>query len=571
MAMFGLFDTTGDASATPSSVDYRRRMAAQLAGQATDASPKGHWAHILAQALQGGVSGYQSAQATADERAGRDAFAAKFQGGKIPDIGVLASDPWAPAGMAGSVLSHKLEAPYKDRALKLQEEAGSRADEMQRWQIAQMIEQMKKPSEMDTALTAVGVPVTPRPAPLMPPLPSWATGSPGATPPRVSMPSGMPMAPPPPSPPRVSMPPAGSLRGPSAGSSPSSAMPSFPSGYALPTDVAGTVVAGPTSGFSPGMAPPPTPPPTPTAPATAPSASATPRTDVPWSGRAGAIAALVASGRLKAEDGRMLMRGPAFAGMTDASMTEHDKRIHAANDAAGVHEAMIGNIEQLKNLMPQAFVGANAETRAAVASQLATLGISHEWLLKNQSLPATQLLQQGIRQFVAIDAPKYKPLSNNDVNFIQTTYPNLGNDPVALANGLQAMYNIALRQKLFETARAQLLERTPYPDIEALRRAVREQVPDHVFDPKLGAAPSAPGAAGGSSGPGGSGMPAVGAIARSTTGGPDLEWNGSAWVPHDPGAAMRSAYPSTPFSGGPTPRSDFRMTPPLAPPPLGRR
>lgn len=461
MAMLGLFDTTGDASATPASVDYRRRLAAQLAGQATDASPKGHWMNILAQALQGGVSGYQQGKAQADERAGRDAFAAKFQGGKIPDIGVLASDPWAPAGMAGSVLSHRLEAPYKERALKLQEAAGSRADTMQQWQIAQLIQQMKNPSETADVMSAFGLPVAPRPAPAMPPLPAWATGSPGATPPRVSMP------------------PAGSLRPPSA------AAPGFPSGYALPTDVPGTVVAGPTASAAPPAAP-------------APAASS------PWAAEPtkGAAIGLMATGRLPPEAARMIMAGPAWAGVPESTRNEAFKMVHAANEAAATHGSTVSAIDQLKDLAPAAFVGAGAEARTSAAAMLSSLGVNHQWLLANQSLPATQLLQQGLSQFIGTEAAKYKPISNSDITFIARTVPNAGQDRTALMNALEAARKVALRQQLFEAGKAQLLSRTPYPDLTALRDRIKKEVPDHVFDPKLGAMPTAtPGTAtGGASG-----------------------------------------------------------------------
>lgn len=195
MAMLGLFDTTGDATATPGSVDYRRRMAAQLAGQATDASPKGHWAHILAQALQGGVSGYEQGKATADERAGRNAFAAKFQGGKIPDIGVLASDPWAPAGMAGSVLTHRLESPYKERQLKLAEAAGAREEAMAPYRLESARDstirgRSRAYDELMGAGPSAAAPLpAPLPAPFMAPAGARPAISPFAAPPPAPPPS----------------------------------------------------------------------------------------------------------------------------------------------------------------------------------------------------------------------------------------------------------------------------------------------------------------------------------------------------------------------------------------------
>ena len=482
MAMLGLFnDPTGDATATPGSVDYRRRMAGLLAQQATDASPKGHWAHILAQALQGGVSGYEESRATADERAGRKSVADAFAGGATPSVGAVASNPWMPS----SVLPHVLGAgdraadrSLREREVKLHEAAGGRASEMQQWQIAQLIESMKKPSDTTAVLDAMGVPVAPRPAPLMPPLPSWAAGgTPGATPPRVALP------------------PAGSLRAPGA-----SPAPSFPRGYALPTDVPGTTVTGPTAAATPppALSFPPgyglSPAPAPTAPAPA----------SPWASNptAGATVGLMATGRLPPEAARMILAGPAWAGVPESTRNEAYKEVHKANEAAATHGATVASIEQLKALAPAAFVGAGAEARASAAGMLASLGVNHQWLIANQNLPATQLLQQGLSQFIGTEAAKYKPISNSDITFIARTVPNAGQDRTSLMNALEAAHKVALRQQLYETGKAELLARTPYPNLAMLRERIKKEVPDHVFDPKLGReAAAAPGAtSGGSSG-----------------------------------------------------------------------
>lgn len=57
-------------SMTPTDVDGRRKVAQALYGQATDASPVGHWTQALARVLQGGVSGFYDGTASRGEKEG---------------------------------------------------------------------------------------------------------------------------------------------------------------------------------------------------------------------------------------------------------------------------------------------------------------------------------------------------------------------------------------------------------------------------------------------------------------------------------------------------------------------
>lgn len=56
------------ASYSPDTISAQRRMAMQLMQQGTDASPVQHWTQALARVLQGGVGGYQMAQADKQDR-----------------------------------------------------------------------------------------------------------------------------------------------------------------------------------------------------------------------------------------------------------------------------------------------------------------------------------------------------------------------------------------------------------------------------------------------------------------------------------------------------------------------
>lgn len=56
------------ASYSPDTISAQRRMAMQLMQQGTDASPVQHWTQALARVLQGGMGGYQMAQADKQDR-----------------------------------------------------------------------------------------------------------------------------------------------------------------------------------------------------------------------------------------------------------------------------------------------------------------------------------------------------------------------------------------------------------------------------------------------------------------------------------------------------------------------
>lgn len=102
-------------SLTPTDVDSRRRMAQALYGQATDASPVGHWTQALARVLQGGVSGYYDGTASKGEKEGIASRGAFMQQAMKDPSGAAASgitNPWTTdqAGAIGQkVIGQKLE------------------------------------------------------------------------------------------------------------------------------------------------------------------------------------------------------------------------------------------------------------------------------------------------------------------------------------------------------------------------------------------------------------------------------------------------------------------------------
>lgn len=400
----------------------------------------------------------------------------------------------------------EMKAPLEREALRASTEASragvARADSAHAWDVAARIEALKKPSDTDAILGAMGVPITPRTPPAMPPLPAWAMPTkPDAAPPPAG--TGTPLSSIIPRPVTPVATPT-DVRGTYLGLG----TPAVPTAPAMPP-VAGPVLGSPGTTLSmPGVAP----------IAPAPGMASPPASPSAWSGPAGAAMGLMATGRITPEAARGLIRGPAFAGLPDAVHTENFKMVHAAHEAAGAAEAMVGNVDQLKALAPQAFVGAGADVRAALAGHLSALGVSNDWLLARKSLPATQLLQQGLSQFIGSEAAKYKPISNSDITFIRSTLPNVSQDPVSMMNALEAMRKTALRQQLFETGRAQLMQTNPFPDLATLRARIKEVVPDHVFDPTLGA-PAGRATPGGAAAPAASAAPPPGRYSWSPTSG----------------------------------------------------
>lgn len=68
----------------PADVQKHRKLAQLLAGQATDASPVGHWTQALARVVQGGVGGMHDRAATEGERQGQASVANMMAGNPSP-------------------------------------------------------------------------------------------------------------------------------------------------------------------------------------------------------------------------------------------------------------------------------------------------------------------------------------------------------------------------------------------------------------------------------------------------------------------------------------------------------
>lgn len=203
-----------------------------------------------------------------------------------------------------------------------------------------------------------------------------------------------------------------------------------------------------------------------------------------WGGnpQAAAVAAGVATGRLNRDAATMLLRGPAWAGQPDAVVNQAHTQAIAAATAAQTHQATISNVDRLMQIAPQAYVGANAQTRANVANVLQSLGVPSGWLLQNQSLPATQLLAQGLAQFIGTEAEKYKPISNSDITFIQSTLANPNMTREALMQALAVSRIVAQRHAAYEEGRAELFLSTPQAPalLPQLAAAVSRRFPSPV-------------------------------------------------------------------------------------------
>lgn len=81
---------------SPEDIAYQRKLAMSLMGQATDASPVGHWTQALARPVQGMVGGMYQQSARQGEQDANQEIARALQGvsdGKA-NIGDLAANPW---------------------------------------------------------------------------------------------------------------------------------------------------------------------------------------------------------------------------------------------------------------------------------------------------------------------------------------------------------------------------------------------------------------------------------------------------------------------------------------------
>ncbi len=237
-----------------------------------------------------------------------------------------------------------------------------------------------------------------------------------------------------------------------------------------------------------------------------------------------AIAAGLATGRLTPQAAQMLAGGPTWMGVPDALRTQAATNAAAAATAAQQQQSVVSNVDNMLALAPSAYVGAGAAARTQAANFLRSIGMSSEWMLNNRDLSATQLLQQGLAQFVGTEAEKYKPISNSDIAFIESTVANPSMSREALMGALQAARRVAARQSIYEQARAQLLMADP--NATARLPALTAQVAQLNDEQLLQAVPSRR--------PSPSGGPQPGGVPQSTSGGTD-RWRSL------PGAAQAAA------------------------------
>lgn len=206
----------------------------------------------------------------------------------------------------------------------------------------------------------------------------------------------------------------------------------------------------------------------------------------PWgaSPQAAAVAAGLATGRIPQPAATMILRGPEWAGQPEAVINQAHTQANAAATAAQTHQATVANVDRLLQIAPQAYVGANAQTRTNIANVLQSLGVPSGFILQNQNLSATQLLQQGLAQFIGTEAEKYKPISNSDIAFIQSTVANPNMTRESLMEALRVARVVAQRHAAYEEARAQLYLRSP--NAPALLPQLAARIIDAFPSPVMG-------------------------------------------------------------------------------------
>lgn len=104
-------------SNVPSAADIagNRKIALALMGQATDASPVGHWTQALARAVQGGVAGMHQSAATQGEKSRQDALTQALAGsGTFGGLGdgdraILAQNPDVLSSVAAKTIGNRLD------------------------------------------------------------------------------------------------------------------------------------------------------------------------------------------------------------------------------------------------------------------------------------------------------------------------------------------------------------------------------------------------------------------------------------------------------------------------------
>jgi hypothetical protein len=137
------------------SIASRRKLAETLMSQALDSSPKAHWMQAIAQAVQGGLGGYEMAGADRAENDRMSAIAQALQGGMSPDelmqAGVMYEEPGL--GDMGEFKARQAQAEAAQQA-QAQRQAQEDAFEREKFAYQQQHDAKKLAAEQ----AAAGVP-----------------------------------------------------------------------------------------------------------------------------------------------------------------------------------------------------------------------------------------------------------------------------------------------------------------------------------------------------------------------------------------------------------------------------
>lgn len=186
--------------------------------------------------------------------------------------------------------------------------------------------------------------------------------------------------------------------------------------------------------------------------------------------------ALLEAGIISQDRYRQLTRD-GYLGLPDGAVTAGVTNANTAGQAAMTAQGQVTNLQGLLPLVDQAYVGALSGSREAAANLLQSLGYDPSGLLQNQSLTATTLLRQGLSQLPLPVLADLRPASNTDLQFAQSVSPNMTNSPAALQAGLRALIRVRQREALFQTLLSQELQRTPFPNRQAILARVLEAIP----------------------------------------------------------------------------------------------
>ena len=158
-----------------------------------------------------------------------------------------------------------------------------------------------------------------------------------------------------------------------------------------------------------------------------------------------------------------------------------------AGKAAGEAAQRVGDIDSIMPLISRSITGPGADWKLGLHRLLISTGA----IKADPKVAATEQLDQYLKTFVGSVAEKYKPISNSDIAWIQTTLPNITNTPETLETVLKVMRRAAERTAMAEGLLAQRLRANPAATMADVLPEVDKALPQLIrVAPGAGAAAS---------------------------------------------------------------------------------